>query len=141
MANAQQVRQDSTRHVNPVKHGTPQLTTITIDSTAEDARNTGEENILSPGLALGIITAQDTYTGYDPNGSDGTEVARFVLYDEVDTKSGDPSASAADVPATVIWFGNLDSAKVFDEDGTAIATSGKADLAKGGDGDSTILWD
>jgi len=141
MANAQNVIHDQTRHVNPVKAGTPMLKTVTIDSTAEDARNVGEENILSPGLALGIITAEDTYTGYDPNGADGTEVARYVLYDEVDTKSGDAAATAADVPATVIWLGNLDSSKVFDEDGTAIGVSGKADLAKGGSGDAIIDWD
>tara|TARA_Y100000310_G_scaffold344075_1_gene454967 strand:- start:879 stop:1301 length:423 start_codon:yes stop_codon:yes gene_type:complete len=107
---------------------------VTIDATATDSRNTGQTYILSPGLALGIITAQSTYTGYDPNGSDGTETAMGVLLNEVDLKNGDPTATAVDTEALMVWNAVCGASAVVDEDGTAIDASGKADLKKNGSG-------
>lgn len=40
------------------------------------------------GQVLGIVTADDEYAGHDPDGSDGTEVAKAVLFDNITVASG-----------------------------------------------------
>lgn len=56
---------------------------------------------LKPGTVLGRLSATGKYVPYDNAGSDGSESAYGVLFDEVANAAGDP----ADKVATVINWG------------------------------------
>ena len=94
---------------------------IVLDKNAEHAgRN--PVTTLRKGLAMGKITASGKYTGFDPNGSDGTEIARGILNQDCDLK--DPNGAVADYHgAGLVIHGWYVPANVTDEDGTNISAS------------------
>lgn len=99
---------------------------IIIDSTARDARR-NPNTTLEKGLALGRITASGRYTGYDPDGTDGTDTARGVLDETVHLLDGNGTAQHH-YHASMMIRGLYDLTLVFDEDGTAIDANGRTDI-------------
>jgi len=83
---------------------------VTIDDTAVDAGNTGQTHILRAGLVMGKITASGKMAHYAPGASDGTETAYGILLSDVDTKDGDPGATAADMPGLLLIAGEVHDA-------------------------------
>jgi hypothetical protein len=61
-------------------HGQDSLFSVTIASSS---------TVLSGGQVLGKITASGKYTAYNNGNSDGTEVARGILFERVDASDGD----------------------------------------------------
>ena len=132
---------DASRQVGWLKEPFYLTQLVTMDSSATDARNSGQTHILSNSLAVGKVTSSSRYTGYDPNGTDGTQTVQGVLFAEVDLKAGDPTATAQHTPARIVVFGHGEASKVVDEDGTAIDQSGIDDLAKAGSGIGFVILD
>ena len=97
---------------------------IVIDKSARHAgRN--PTTTLRKGLALGKITATGKYTGYDPDGSDGTEIARGILPFDIDLL--DPNATAQDSRQSGMVVGCwYVPAKVTDEDGASVTATVEA---------------
>ncbi len=74
-----------------------------LKSTTVDAGNTPTTQ-LRPGLILGVITATGLYEEYDPDATDGTEVARAVLVDPVNMLDGSGTAVARHVSVLIHGF-------------------------------------
>ena len=93
---------------------------IVIDSAATHAgRN--PTTTLRKGLAMGKVTATGKYTGFDPDGSDGTEIARGILDQDCDLKN--PDGTSIDYQgAPMVIHGWYVPANVTDEDGTNISS-------------------
>lgn len=93
---------------------------IVIDKNATHAgRN--PTTTLRKGLCMGKITSSGKYTGFDPDGTDGTEIARGILNQDCDLK--DDKGNAVDYfQAGLVVHGFYVPAKVQDEDGTDISS-------------------
>jgi hypothetical protein len=95
-----------------------------IISEASGTRSREEVAVVSgagalvPGTVLGIVTASSKYAAYDNDATDGTQVAKAVLYAAVD-------ATSADAPAVVI----ARDAEVAEVHLTGIDAAGITDLA------------
>lgn len=109
--------------------------TVTIDSTAVDAGNSGQTHILRAGLLLAYDSVSGAYEHYQPAGANGTDVADCILLHDVDLKDGDPSAASADRPATVMFIGEAVSSECILYDANAAT-----DLSKSGGGEGLIVF-
>ena len=98
---------------------------VTIASAARDAGNTTVTK-LRKGLVLGRVTSGGKYKEYDNNDTDGTEVARAILDQNVNLLDAD--SVARDVIARVVF----DSAVLIHTDRTYNA------VAQGGDANANI---
>lgn len=111
------------------EHGKDVDLGITISSAARD--NSSE--ILRKGLCMGIITASGLWAQYDDGASDGTEVCRGVLADQVDLRTASSDGiTAVNSFGRVIQHGVLDEAECHGVDAAA-----KVDLAALG---MAIIW-
>ena len=90
--------------------------TVTISSAARDDTHTSYTTTLRKGLVLGRITASGKYAEYDDTASDGTQVARAILDEQV--KVVDVDAVARDVSARVCFDSAIlvDPAKLYELD-------------------------
>ena len=69
------------------------------------------------GQVMARLTADDTYEAYNGGGAGGLEIAVGVLVDDVD-------ASAADVPARLLYIGTVYQAKLTGLDAGGITDMG-----------------
>ena len=89
---------------------------VTISSAARDSGNT-TTTTLRPGLVLGKITASGKYKEYNNYNSDGSEVAKGILYDQV--KVLDADANAIDAAAVMVIHGFVDTSALHGCDAAA----------------------
>src|SRR5262245_32920301 len=75
---------------------------VALKSTAVDARSS-PTTLLQRGLVLGKITASGLYKQYDPAATDGSQVARGILYQGVNML--DATATVADKLGRMVIFG------------------------------------
>ena len=99
---------------------------------AAAARNSGSTT-LPKGLVMGRITASGKFAQYSDSASDGTEVARGVLDEEVDILDPDGVAQDAQGKKMVIR-GVLDNGVLFGVD-----ANGRADMDQGRNGCACIF--
>lgn len=90
---------------------------VVLASAARDDSAT----VLRRGLVLGEVTASGKYKEYDDSDSDGTEVARCILDEEIDLK--DTNGDVQDAYATAVVFGYVDNSMLF-----GIDANGRTDL-------------
>jgi hypothetical protein len=80
---------------------------VTLDSTAVDA-NSGNTptTTLIRGLVLGMQTATNRYAQYNPAATDGTQIAKGLLYQTVNMLNPQ-TASAVNKEGRMVWWGNV----------------------------------
>ena len=96
-----------------------------IDGATRDAGNT-PTTVLRPGLILGKVTATGKYKEYDPDGSDGTQIAEAIL--PIELKATDFDANDADRHFGVIVGGLVRAGKLLlldDQARTQMGTNGR----------------
>jgi len=102
---------------------------IVIAAAARDAGSTN----LRKGLVMGKITASGKYSQYLDTNSDGTEVARGILDEEVDLK--DPDGNARDAQGKLMVIrGVIDNSALF-----GIDANGRADMDQGRNGAALVF--
>lgn len=97
---------------------------ITIDSTARDANNT-PTTTLRKGVVMGIVTATGRYKEYDDGDSDGTQVARGILMQEIDLLDSQGNAQHAE--GSMLIFGRVDNNAIY-FDAAGDAANGRTDM-------------
>lgn len=98
------------------EYGKDGVVTVKIVSTAVDAGST-PTTTLRKGLVMGKITSGGKYREYLDSSSDGSQVAKGILTDEVNML--DAAGVVQDQLAVIAFAGFFDNAKVFGEDAAA----------------------
>lgn len=80
-----------------------QAISVVLDSTTVDSGNT-PTTLLRRGLLLGRDSTTGQYEDYDPTATDGTQIARGFLLDNVNMLDSS-TGSAADKMARMVWSG------------------------------------
>lgn len=65
-----------------------------IDSAAVDVGNSGNTSVLRPGLVMARLDADGNWTDYDPDATDGSQIAKGILMMEVNLLRRDTGAAA-----------------------------------------------
>lgn len=108
--------------------------TVVVDRLAADQPG----SILRKGYALAKITTSGKYKEYDNDDSDGTEVFRGFLDQELDMK--DLNGVIADQVAQMVVFGRVKETNIFMLDLGNDLTAAKTDAANGDNG-CFFVWD
>lgn len=102
---------------NPTKTHTPtEILASTHALVKQGCTLAGGQGILPAGTVLGYKTSNKKYYVYDNSASDGTEVARGILLEAVDTNAD----SNADQLAVIVVAGVLKNSKLSGADSSAI---------------------
>lgn len=86
---------------------------VTLDISTFTEAESVDGRVIHSGIALGKVTSGGLYAPYDPDASDGTEVATGFLFTSVQIDDADV-ALASNVGAAMIWEGIVIEANFFD---------------------------
>lgn len=112
------------------RKGTDTCRSITLNSSLFLAAHTSAKGAVPSGTVLGKVTATGLYGPYDPDGSDGREVAAGLLFSTTDL-GAEGGVADAPVGAALLWEGIVKQSKLPAFTGTVdgeIDANGRTDL-------------